>query len=70
MMALNDKLLSRAVRVSPDTEKHNVCKNPAKPATTANTTNKADHTLPSSSAVRGSANTFGINKMIKKLIPT
>ena len=61
MMALNDIPLSRAVRASPDTEKQNVRRNPAIPANMDNAINKDDHTLPSSSAVRGSANTFGNN---------
>ena len=57
MMALKDMLLSRAVRASPDTEKQNVRRKPkinAKPASAANI---SAQTLPSSSAVRGSANT-------------
>ena len=59
MMALNDILLSRAVRASPDTEKQNVCKNPAIHESPANAINIPDHTLPSSSAVRESANALG-----------
>ena len=61
MMALNDMPLSRAVRASPDTEKQNVRRNPAIPANMDNAMNNDDHTLPSSSAVRGSANTFSNN---------
>ena len=58
MIALNDILLNRAVRASPDTEKVNVRKNPAIPENTANAINIDVHTLPFSSAVRGSAKTF------------
>ena len=58
MMALNDTLLSRAVMASPDTAKQKVRKKPAVAATKAITTNISDHNRLSSSAVRGSANTY------------
>ena len=58
MMALNDTLLSRAVRASPDTVKQNVRKKPAMAATQASATNISVHNRLSSSAVRGSANTY------------
>jgi len=54
MMALNDILLSRAVRASPESEKQNVRRKPTIPDTTASAMNNSDHNLPSSSAVRGS----------------
>lgn len=59
MIALNDMLLSRAVRASPATEKQKARRNPATPENTANPMNNAAHGLPSSSALRGSASIYG-----------